>query len=68
MLIERQIELAWVETTIREPQAVEPDPTRPGVFRAFRRITERDGRFLRVVYVPSGDTIRVLTAFFDRTR
>jgi hypothetical protein len=68
MLVERRIDRAWVEATVQNPDAVEPDPTRPDVFRAFSRIAERDGRFLRVVYAPDGDTIRILTVFFDRTR
>jgi len=68
MLIERGIDRAWVETTIYEPESVDPDPAQPGVFRAYRRIAERGGRFLRVVYVPGDQNIRVLTAFFDRTR
>jgi hypothetical protein len=67
MLVERRIDRAWVEATIRNPDALEADPTRPGVFRAFGRIAERDGRFLRVVYAP-GETIRILTVFFDRKR
>ncbi len=68
MLIERRIERAWVELTVRTPDAAEPDPTRPGVTRVFRRIPERDGRILRVAYVSVGDAIRVLTVFFDRAR
>ena len=68
MLAERNIERAWIESTIRNPQALESDPTQPDAFRAFRAIAERDGRTLRVVYVQDQNTIRVLTAFFDRGR
>jgi hypothetical protein len=68
MLVERKIEASWVELAIREPEAVEPDPLRPGVLLAFRRVPERGGRFLRVVYVQDSNLIRVLTAFFDRNR
>jgi hypothetical protein len=68
MLVERRIERAWVELTIRTPDTAEPDPTRPGVTRAFRRIAERDGGILRVAYVSVGDIVRVLTVFFDRAR
>jgi Domain of unknown function (DUF4258) len=68
MLVERRIDRGWVEATIRNPHALEADPNRSGVFRAFSRIAERDGRFLRVVYAPSGETVRVLTVFFDRRR
>jgi hypothetical protein len=68
MLVERSIDRAWVAATISNPEAVERDPIQPGVMRAFRRIPEHSNRFLRVAYVPMGDTIRVVTAFFDRKR
>jgi hypothetical protein len=38
------------------------------MIRAFRRIPERDGRVLRVVYVPGDDHVRVITLFLDRGR
>ncbi len=68
MLIERGIDRAWVEATVQEPDAKEPDPKHPGVLRAFRRIPERGNRTLRVVYASVGDSLRVLTVFFDRKR
>jgi len=68
MLSERSIERAWVEATIRNPETRELDPQRPGVFRAFRRIPECGGRVLRVAYVSTGGSLRVLTVFFDRKR
>ena len=68
MLFERGIDRAWVEATIRSPETLEPDAERPGVLRAFRRVSERGGRMLRVVYAPTGDSLRVLTVFFDRKR
>jgi hypothetical protein len=68
MLVERNIDRAWVAATISDPEAIEPDPIRPGVMRAFRRIPEHGNRSLRVAYVATGDTIRVVTAFFDRKR
>jgi hypothetical protein len=66
MIAERQIERAWVEKTIFDPETLEPDPDRPGVKRAFRRIGERGDRYLRVAYVETGDTIKVITLFLDR--
>jgi hypothetical protein len=66
MLVERDIERAWLEVTVAQPERTEMDPLRPGTIRAFRTIPERGGRVLRVVYVLSDDTIRVVTAFFDR--
>jgi len=66
MLVERRIERAWVEATIREPEALDADPAQPGVLRAFRRVPQRSGRVLRVVYVQTNDIVRVVTVFFDR--
>ena len=68
MLVQREIDREWVRAAVFNPDFVEPDPTRLGVLRAFRAVTERGGRFLRVVYLPEGDNFRVLTAFFDRAR
>jgi hypothetical protein len=68
MLDERLIERAWVERTILEPEAVEPDPRHHDMTRAFRRVPERDDRVLRVVYVRAGLTCRVITLFLDRGR
>jgi Domain of unknown function (DUF4258) len=68
MMAERGIKQEWIKTTIVQPDTTEPDPTRPDVRRAFRIIPENDNRILRVVYATLGDTIRVVTAFFDRGR
>ena len=68
MLAERSIDREWVERTIAEPTAIEFDASRPGTIRAFRPIPERGGRMLRVVYISTGETARVLTVFFDRAR
>ena len=68
MLAERGIERAWVERAVNEPDAMEPDPAQNDICRAFRAIPERNGRVLRVVYAVSGEQLRVITAFFDRTR
>jgi hypothetical protein len=66
MIAEREIKRAWVEETISNPEILEPDPYRPGVKRAFRRIPERGDRYLRIAYVETGDTIKVITLFLDR--
>ncbi len=68
MLQERDIKREWVELTVTNPDTVEPDPIRPDVWRAFRAIPERAGRVLRVAYVQTGETVRIVTAFFDRRR
>jgi hypothetical protein len=66
MLAERKIERAWVESTVTSPESVEADPKRPEVYRAYRRIPEHGGRYLRVVYTLNGDRVKIITAFFDR--
>ena len=68
MLAERDIERAWVERAVNEPDTVESDPNRSDIYRAFRAVPERNGRVLRVVYAVSGAQMRIITAFFDRTR
>ncbi len=68
MIAERQIERAWVEETILNPDATEPGPKHPDRTRAFRSIPERDGRVLRVVYARQRDQYRVVTLFLDRGR
>ena len=68
MLIERRLDRAWIELTITQPDTVEPDPNRPNVLRAYRRIPQRGGLWLRVVYERVGNKARVVTAFFDRAR
>ncbi len=68
MLAERDIDRDWVERTILHPDETEQDPQHPDRLRSFRAIPERDGRVLRVVYVPSGMSYRVITLFLDRGR
>lgn len=68
MLSERGIRPEWVKRTIEEPDAIEPDPIRPGTMKAFRAVTENSNRILRVVYTEAEDTIKIITAFFDRGR
>ncbi|HXW24094.1 MAG TPA: DUF4258 domain-containing protein [Xanthobacteraceae bacterium] len=68
MMTERGIKEDWVKATIAEPEATESDPSQPNLSRAFRTIPEYGNRVLRVVYASVGDTIRVVTVFFDRAR
>ena len=65
-LVDRAIEQAWVEETIRAPDAIEPDLNHPDRVRAYRAVPERGGRVLRVVYVQDAQTYRIVTVFFDR--
>ena len=57
---------AWIEATIARPQHVDRDPDDAALIRAWRRIPERGGRALRVVYRPAAADMVVVTAFFDR--
>jgi hypothetical protein len=68
MMAERGIKEEWIERTVGEPDAGEVDPRQSDVLRAFRSIPENGNRVLRVVYTSIGDTIRIVTAFFDRGR
>jgi hypothetical protein len=68
MKAERGIKEEWIERTITDPEAAELDPSQPDVRRAFRSIPENGDRILRVVYAPIGDMVRIVTAFFDRSR
>jgi hypothetical protein len=69
MLSEREIAREWIERTVLGPETVEPDARQPDGSRAFRSIPENGGKVLRVVYVRDGDdSVRILTAFFDRSR
>ena len=65
-IIERSIDPAWIEPTVREPEWARPDPRRSGVERRFRAIPEFGGRVLRVACLESADEIRILTVFFDQ--
>jgi hypothetical protein len=67
-LAERGIDRAWVERTVLEAESTEPDPKHPERMRAYRSVPERDGRVLRVVYVPGDGACHIVTAFLDRGR
>ncbi len=54
---------AWIERVCREPEyeVVQAD----GRVRRWARIGAMDGRYLRVVLLPDGETVH--NAFFDRS-
>ena len=68
MLAERGINRMWVERTVASPDSVEPDPIHADRTRAYRKVLERDGRVLRVVYAQAGNEVRIITVFLDRGR
>jgi hypothetical protein len=65
-ILERKLELGWIEKTVGEPEWSHPDPGRPGVERRFRSIPEFGGRILRVACLENTNEVRILTVFFDR--
>lgn len=62
-LARRDIEKAWVEATLREPDAIE---TRGNRRSFFKRLPGR--RVMLRVVTPLHDPEYVITVFFDRTK
>lgn len=56
------IRLEWIERTMALP--VREQRQSDGRIRRWARIPEAEGRFLRVVLLPDGETVH--NAFFDR--
>ena len=58
----RVIQDAWIEQTMQSPEArqVQSD----GRIRLWKRISEAEGRWLRVLLLQDGETVH--NAFFDR--
>lgn len=56
------IEVSWIERAMRQPvkEVVQQD----GRIRRWAAIPEAEGRYLRVVLLPDGETVH--NAFFDR--
>ncbi|MEZ5616079.1 MAG: hypothetical protein R3E35_12785 [Rhodocyclaceae bacterium] len=54
--------MEWIESAVRNPvrEVLQAD----GRIRRWRPIEEADGRVLRVVLLPDGETVH--NAFFDR--
>ena len=57
------IKLQWIERVVASPEkeVVQAD----GRLRRWARIREMEGRYLRVVLLPDGETVH--NAFFDRS-
>ena len=56
------IELAWIQRVIDHPE--KETLQQDGRIRRWARITEMDGRALRVILLPDGETVH--NAFLDR--
>jgi hypothetical protein len=63
---ERQLDKAWIERAVREPDWRETDPSGHPVERRYRRLPECADRVLRVICLESETEIRIITAFLDR--
>ena len=63
---ERELDMDWLESTVRRPDWAVADPRRAGVERRFRRIPEFGDRVLRVACYETATEIRIMTVFFDR--
>lgn len=63
----RGIRSEWVERAVTAPQRRIRDPHDWALERLFCRITESDGKVLRVVVNTESDPWRVVTAYFDRS-
>ena len=57
------IRLEWIEHVIAHP--VRGQVQRDGRIRRWAPIAEMDGRYLRVILLPDGETVH--NAFFDRS-
>jgi hypothetical protein len=57
------IRMAWIQQAVSQPlkEVVQQD----GRVRRWAKIAEMDGRYLRVILLPDGETVH--NAFFDRT-
>jgi len=66
VIAERAIDPAWIERALSRPDRVEPHPLDQSLRHALVAIAERGDRVLRVVYNPSHNPPRIVTAYFDR--
>ena len=63
---ERAIKREWLEKVVAAPDKTELDKDDPALKHALGRISEHEGRVLRVVYNDSVTPVRIVTAYFDR--
>lgn len=66
VIAERQINTAWIERVLENPDRTEPGKADPSLTHALGRIPEHGDRVLRVVYNARVDPPRIVTAYFDR--
>ncbi len=59
----KTIRIEWIERVMRSPEREQVQAD--GRIRLWARIEEAEGRYLRVVLLPDGETVH--NAFFDRS-
>ena len=67
-LEKRRIRLEWMEETITAPEWIEKDEIDAELEHRLARISEFDGRVLRVIVNVKAAPPRIVTAYFDRRR
>lgn len=65
-LAHRELERAWVERVLHQPEWIADDPADPILRRAFAKVPERGDRYLRVVDSDTPAEWVIVTAFLDR--
>lgn len=66
MLEKREIEIAWMEQVLDDPEWTEMDSSDPALENRLRRIAGFDNRVLRVIVKRSGALVVIVTIYFDR--
>jgi hypothetical protein len=67
VVVERAIDLAWLEAALSAPGRTEPDRADDQLTHALKRIDAAEGRVLRVVYNHVQTPIKIVTMYFDRS-
>jgi Domain of unknown function (DUF4258) len=60
------IRLEWIERVLQQPDRVEPDSVDGELEHRLGRISEYDGRVLRVIVKKATNPLRIITCYFDR--
>jgi len=66
-MLNREIQLEWVEETVKHPELILADKRDSTLERRYRRIEGRENRVLRVVVDANSQPPRIISVFFDRS-
>ena len=66
VVLERNIDLIWIEQVLKDPVKTESDDTDPELRHSLGVIIEYRNRVLRVVHTRAEPT-KIITAYFDRS-